>query len=517
MALLLAGTMTFSILGTGCGDKEKEEKKDFKDVIYSFSEVLEEMKASMNGEKEFGGKGEMTLAFGDGVTALLGTEIKPITLAFDENQKNKKSGIDIALKYDSNDLITGNAVWDHSNKNIYWNMHEFGDFYLKMSLDDVFNNNTMVDMSDPEMDTEVNPYDMKALENLDIEKLAKDIGEYIDLIKKKTPDPKKVEKVTGEIDKHKYKFDAKTYEITNDDLITILSSVIDKAKKDSFLKDLLNTMGLDVKDYEAGLKELIADDNSSSDENENLVFTAFYNDDELAGIKIDDENLIMDIRIIDEDDVCAIDAKMKIEEDEISIFGSAKAKDGKFNGKYDLKFNINDSELGNQTINCSFKLKDAECKDDVFNGTIEFGMDIDTGFGVTISPVITLKSNSTKDKADVSLNLKMQDVDYATFSMVIEMTDAKDVALPTGKVYDMKNEKDMETVSAEINANMDTFLEKVRTVIGEDLYNVLTATSSSETYDYDEDMADFDFNYDADVYNVEIGDNENMDVLQMAA
>ena len=46
----------------------------------------------------------------------------------------KKSGIDIALKYDSNDLITGNAVWDHSNKNIYWNMHEFGDFYLKMSI-----------------------------------------------------------------------------------------------------------------------------------------------------------------------------------------------------------------------------------------------------------------------------------------------------------------------------------------------------------------------------------------------
>lgn len=29
IALLLAGTMTFSILGTGCGDKEKEEKKRF--------------------------------------------------------------------------------------------------------------------------------------------------------------------------------------------------------------------------------------------------------------------------------------------------------------------------------------------------------------------------------------------------------------------------------------------------------------------------------------------------------
>lgn len=512
MAALLAGVMTVSVVTAGCGkndDEKDKSEKSIKEVTHSISDTLEQAEKAMKGELEFAYDANMNITFGSVLGNMVGAEIKPIDITTSTKQKGKKTAADMAFKYDSQTLVSVNSVYDHKDEKVFIQVPELNESYLTGTKDDVLNIYDADGIADDtesssplslNVHTGLSKNSLNTLKDIDFEKLEDDAESYVDLIKEKAPEPKDGEKISGEIDGHKYTYDTKTYEIKGEDVKTISAAVVDKAKSDTFVKDIVLSMGVTEEEYNSTLDSAKAETDAMSEEEakEKLFeFDAYYDGDDLMGIKMNIEEANVDVNyiIIDDDDVMAMDYSVKCPDVEITVKGSAvKNDDDKINGELNYDMTIDD-------VKCAFKatLTDVAENDGVFTGTVTYDYNIDQD-GTTISPIVVLTSNSTKDKMDLSFAVSMNDTEYFTVKMTGEETDASDITLPTGTLYSLTNEKDLE--SYEASCDFNGFSQHVESVLGSDLINAFAAGSMSNTEDYDyEDYEDFGMAEDEDELN----------------
>lgn len=507
MSALLAGVMALSVVTTGCGKNDEEKnksEKSVKEITHSISDTIEQAEKAIKGELEFAYDANLNVTFGSVMKDLVGVELKPIDVSTSAKQKGKKTSADIAVNYDSKSLVSLNSVFDHTTETMYFKVPELSDAYLTGTVNDFAElakrGEKLVPSEDEKStsaDIDLNKDMLNVLKGIDFEKLGDDLDTYVDLIKEKAPEAKKGDNISGEIDGHKYDYTTKSYEINGNDVKTIADAVVDKAKKDSLIKDIAIAMGCSEDEYnsslDSALKSFIEDITGDAAE-ESVVINVYYNKDgEYRGWSSKDEDVDFNIVLIDNDDVFAMDYIIKFDGTEVTLKGSAAKTDDKINGEF--KFNANMQEEGN--FNGKFVVTDLEAKEGIFKGTIssEFNLNVS---GVIITPKIVIKSNSTNDKLDLSCSLGMGDVDYVTLAMTCEKTDASDITLPTGTMYNMTNEDDMKKYMSSCDVNKLT--ENIKNALGEELYNAIISDSDDDIYDYE--------NYDEDYLTDVIKEDE---------
>lgn len=507
MSALLAGVMALSVVTSGCGKNDEENnkpEKSVKEITHSISDTIEQAEKAIRGELEFAYDANLNVTFGSVIKDLVGVELKPIDVSTSAKQKGKKTSADIAVNYDSKSLVSLNSVFDHSTETMFFKVPELSDAYLTGTVNDFVelakSGENLVPSEDEKSasaDIDLNKNMLNILKGIDFEKLGDDLDTYVDLIKEKAPEAKKGDNISGEIDGHKYDYTTKSYEINGNDVKTIAAAIIEKAKEDSLIKDIAVAMGCNedeyISDLDSALKSFTEDITGDSAE-ESVVINVYYNKDgEYRGWSSKDEDVDFNIVFIDDDDVVAMDYIIKFDGTEVTLKGSAAKTDDKINGEF--KFNANMQEEG--SFNGKFILTDVEENDGIFNGTIssEFNLNVS---GVIITPKIVIKSNSTNDKLDLSCSLGMGDVDYVTVAMTCEKTDASDITLPTGTMYNMTNEDDMKKYMSSCDINK--FTENIKTALGDELYNAIMSDSDDDIYDYE--------NYDEDYLTDVIKEDE---------
>lgn len=506
MSALLAGVMALSVVTTGCGKNDEEKnksEKSVKEITHSISDTIEQAEKAIKGELEFAYDANLNVTFGSVMKDLVGVELKPIDVSTSAKQKGKKTSADIAVNYDSKSLVSLNSVFDHTTETIYFKVPELSDAYLTGTVNDFAelakSGEKLVPSEDEKStsaDIDLNKDMLNVLKGIDFEKLGDDLDTYVDLIKEKAPEAKKGDNISGEIDGHKYDYTTKSYEINGNDVKTIVSAVVDKAKEDSLIKDIAIAMGCSEDEYNSDLDSAKSSINESIDEEiKDKTFTVdiYYDNDILKGFKTNFDGADVNVILIDNDDVFAMDYIIKFDGTEVTLKGSAAKTDDKINGEF--KFNANMQEEGN--FNGKFVVTDLEAKEGIFKGTIssEFNLNVS---GVIITPKIVIKSNSTNDKLDLSCSLGMGDVDYVTLAMTCEKTDASDITLPTGTMYNMTNEDDMKKYMSSCDVNKLT--ENIKSALGEELYNAIISDSDDDIYDYE--------NYDEDYLTDVIKEDE---------
>lgn len=510
IAALLAGVMALSVVTSGCGDNEERKKtseKNVKDITHSISNTLEQAKKAMRGELEFAYTANANITFGSAISDLTGVELKPVDITTNAKQKGKKTSADMSVNYDSKTLVSINSVIDHENAAMFLKIPELSDAYLTGSKDDIVKlmesqENSLMTNENGMMNSgaSVNNTMLNCLKDIDFKMLEDDMKSYVDLIKEKAPEAKEGDKISGEIDGHKYEYNTKTYEINGNDVKTIASAVVDKAKADTFIKDIAISMGATEEEYNSGLdsaKNKI--DSMSQEEAKEKLFDldAYYNGDNLMGIKVNIENSIdINYIVIDEDDVMAVDYMVKSEGYEMSSVGSITEKDGKINGEYNGNMNV-DGMSG------TFKITmiDVAENDDVFSGTIKCDFNV-VQDGITLAPSLVLTSNSTKDKIDMSYSMSINEAEYFTIKITGEKTDASDIKIPDGTMYNITKEDDMERYMS--SCDILKFTDNLKSVLGEENFNAFTQSGTDDYYyeddyydEYDEDYL-FDMNEDLD-------------------
>lgn len=506
MSALLAGVMALSVMTTGCGKNDEEKnksEKSVKEITHSISDTIEQAEKAIKGELEFAYDANLNVTFGSVMKDLVGVELKPIDVSTSAKQKGKKTSADIAVNYDSKSLVSLNSVFDHTTETMYFKVPELSDAYLTGTVNDFAelakSGEKLVPSEDEKStsaDIDLNKDMLNVLKGIDFEKLGDDLDTYVDLIKEKAPEAKKGDNISGEIDGHKYDYTTKSYEINGNDVKTIADAVVDKAKKDSLIKDIAIAMGCSEDEYNSDLDSAKSSINESIDEEiKDKTFTVdiYYDNDILKGFKTNFDGADVNVILIDNDDVFAMDYIIKFDGTEVTLKGSAAKTDDKINGEF--KFNANMQEEG--SFNGKFVVTDLEAKEGIFKGTIssEFNLNVS---GVIITPKIVIKSNSTNDKLDLSCSLGMGDVDYVTLAMTCEKTDASDITLPTGTMYNMTNEDDMKKYMSSCDVNKLT--ENIKNALGEELYNAIISDSDDDIYDYE--------NYDEDYLTDVIKEDE---------
>lgn len=510
IAALLAGVMALSVVTSGCGDNEERNKtseKNVKDITHSISNTLEQAKKAMRGELEFAYTANANIEFGSGFSELAGYELKPVDFTTTTKQKGKKTSADMSVNYDSKTLVSINSVIDHENAAMFLKIPELSDAYLTGSKDDIVNlmesqGNSLVTNENGMMNSgaSVNNTMLNCLKDIDFKMLEDDMKSYVDLIKEKVPEPKEGDKISGEIDGHKYDYNTKTYEINGNDVKTIASAVVDKAKADAFIKDIAISMGATEEEYnsalDSALKSFIEDVTGDATE-ESVAINVYYDKDgKYRGWSTKDEDVYVNILVVEDDDVMAMDYSFKAEGFEFSMAGSLTVKDNKINGDIDAVLNVNGLK---ETMKITYI--DVAENDNVFSGKVVADVTAEQEGIEPMDMTIVLESNSTKDKMDVSFAFSMSDKDFVTISMTMEETDASDITLPTEMIYNITKEDDMERYIS--SCDIMKFYDNLKSVLGEDTLNAITQSGVDDNYyeddyyEYDEDYL-FDMNEDLD-------------------
>ncbi|MDE6150161.1 MAG: hypothetical protein K2F81_08780 [Ruminococcus sp.] len=508
IAALLAGVMALSVVTSGCGDKEEKNKtseKSVKDITHSISNTLEQAEKAMRGELEFAYNANANIEFGSAISDLAGVELKPVDITTNTKQKGKKTSADVSFNYDSKTLVSFNTVFDHSSETMFLKVPELSDAYLTGSKDDLVklieaqeNSLAINENSMENSEIALSENVLKGLKNIDFNKLEDNMKSYVDLIKEKIPEPKEGDKISGEIDGHKYEYTTKSYEINGNDVKTIAAAVVDKAKTDTFIKDIAISMGATQEDYNSALDSALksfTEDITGDVAEESVVINVYYNKDgEYRGWSSKDEDVVINIISINDDDVMAMDYTIKTDEMEMTIKGSAVEENDKANGEFNLIIDVKDTE--DVTTAMKITLTDVVVKDDVFSGTITYDMTVEGEGAEQIDMTIVLKSNSTKDKMDISCAISVFEKDYVTISMTMEETDASDITIPEGMMYNITKEDDVQRYMS--SCDILKFSDNLKSVLGEEIFNAFTQSGTDDYYYEDDDYYDMEINEDLD-------------------
>ena len=544
---LLAFALSAMMLFTACGEKDEkddDEKKvngkndassslnvdfEFKgiDSAVSYAEnAIAQVEDALEGKVDTGVTTEISVSFGDAIINEIGVDVKEFKLA---NSAKVKVGIvanDMILYYDGNSLISLNTVIDDST--VYFRVPEVSDSYIKGDVSDmeslltttnqVENNvaGSLAMVANPGMIEGANADAIaSAMENIDEEKISELIDEIVKIVEKNMPKGEKGDKVSGDINGIKYDYTTKIFKITGkntyDTAVEFFNLIKDDkdiaAAYDSVMADTKQEMidsgyytEAEVEEVYPSFDKLISDALTSMEaekedaysSKETVDFVVYYDGEEATGICFEDETNSLELVLVDRAE--EIGLKISADNEEFKEYTdmtfSVEGVDGKYNALFKV---VNDYEEDEFDSTAEFGFNsDVEIVDEesgAFKGEIEFFM----GTGDERMSLV-LTSDSTAKNTDISMELIFNNESMITIGLTSVETNASDVTIPSGKVYDFSNEADVDAFSNE--ADLEGLESHFRTVLGDDLFAVMFESEDyDDDYDYDYDY-DFDYEYD---------------------
>lgn len=528
---VLAAVLGVAVVGSGVGyyftrnsdDTKAKNKNSIQNVADNINNTLDNAKKAVNGELDFSYDATAKITFGQGFTDNGGMALSPISLTTSTKQKGQNTSADFTLAYNDQTLCSLNAVYSRDNKTAYAKVPELSDAYLMCNVDtakELINNSLSssgIDLSTLESEASATQFDTEAFEA--------SLDGYGEAFKGALPEAKDGENVKGSIDDIEYEYTTKSYTITGTDASKAVTAVLEKAKTDENLKSYYDetlksvyetyeveagTSG-ETATYESLIQEMIDSMNSSLSEDDGTTvnFDIYYNSaDEFVGFNITPNEETGNIKFItvDSDTVNGVDFNFDIsDEEKMTVYGSSKTEDDTTNGTYSL--NLTASGL---SVEGTYVLTDIKQTESAFSGKIRTDLNV-TQSDTSISGWCELNSNSTDDNLDISYELGLNGQSFVTFAVTTTKTEASDITIPSeGTFYDATDETQLD----EYLNGCDTagFMTNIQTVLGDELYGMLSSgmTSSEDDYDYGDDYyyddTDYDqylSDYDVDTYSAE--------------
>lgn len=426
-------------------------------------------------------------------------KLKPVDVSALIKQKDRKTAADINVKYDSENAVTLNTVYDYDTDTTYLRIPELNDAYLSAKGEEAFMFLNLIDMfSAPddyyddyydededynEDDSDDEDYEddyvtypdfdieniIKNIDNIDFELLEKDINEYLDIIETKLTgaDGENVSVKMGERD---FTLATKVYNITGQDFQNAVNAVADKLRNDSLLKDLFVQLGGEEENYSKMIDEIITEVNDMrpSELTEKFVVTVYMNDGTIVGVgTADDESESRDI-IIADDTFIGVDSYVKDDYSTEITNGAVTVEDNKINGSFEDKMVFDDDTYYSEKTT----FDNVVIGNDVLSGKIIIDTEdnsYDDGEVYKSSSVITFDCNS--DKLNLLYVTTEDGKEVMSLTLTGEKVEITDIEIPTEKVYSIGNQEDFAAYVE--SADFEGFMTNLKNVLGDELFEEL--------------------------------------------
>lgn len=511
---VLSGVLALTVVGSGAayyfefvkdsGDgKAKTADESSQSGAVTIDEAAKNIEAQLNKAQQLA-KGEYNGAYTAQVTYKpsqsvsdtvgLSTPLSDVSVSVEAKQKDKMTSVNYGFNYGANSVISANMVIDNANETAYFQIPEFSDAYLTGNADDlaalvqeyasaagtgtVFDEDySSYDFDDYDSDDsyEASSYtadmmaspaaglsdlNVDALSDIDFDALLTDLETYGDTIKENAPEATDGADKTGEIDGKSYTLTTKTYTITKEDGKKIAQAVADKAKADETLKGAMTSAGLSEDDYNSMWDGLL----TSIDEGDDnaLTFDVYYNGDEVQGFKAEGGDDSYQIVNYSTDKQMILDWKFTSDgTDEFVAAGAVDIDGDTINGS--VKMTMNDSD---ETTNVTATYDNLTAGEDSLTGKITINV---TDSSDNISMVYDFNNSGTN--IDTNIALSANDTDLGTIAITAQETDASDITVPSGTMYNISDDDQLDQYVSSMNG--DAWLESLKTTLGEELYNLI--------------------------------------------
>ncbi len=442
---VLAALTALTVTACGSVDTSSKETKDektkvtqdsdttVKDSVKKVGERVQNVgrtvSQALSGELDFAYAGSAKLSFGEAFTEEAGTQIKPVTITAGTKQKGGKSQADVSLAYDTETLLSFNAVADNEAQVVYFKIPELSDAYISATPDDFkalftkapkFGN---IEIGDGMTLDGIEDF----LGDIDFDALFEDLEGYCELIDEKLPEGTDGGKLTGDIDGNAYEYDVVSYEVTGQMVYDIADSVSQKAKGDQQLKDLFAKFGVEGTEYDNAVDSFITElksaDQSELDKTA-FVIDLYKNGDEPCGFNLylPDEDANIKAVTVANDSTIGIDfSATEKGTEKAAVKGAFTDVDETVNGSLAITA---------EGVNANITAKDLKPEGDLFSGTITANVAYNGE-----SFVGTVVSDSTEDKLSITANADLNGKNLLNLTVDGEPTDASDITLPSGTIY----------------------------------------------------------------------------------
>lgn len=505
--LILAAGLIAGIKG-GTFSKDKDETSDkpsgrfefegLNDTFAFASASMEKINGIFSGSANVGNFSKLTFtpdqSLLDEMDGSEAAGLKSVSVSSDVKVKGESSAADICLDYDGERLVTLNTVY--SDNTAYFRVPELNEAYVKGNVEQLITEEIGNYGEEIEIPEEV----QNALNAFDGEKCSRLLNDFLDIVRDGLPEGKNSGETSGKINGISYKYDVVTVEVTEEDVRNISVALIEKFRGDSDVKALYDAFNAaaeerlaengDVPDeklpefdeYCQMLLDLVNEDVSdSSESSQSLKFKLFYDGDRLMGFSTSEDDEDITAVIIDNEEEFAVGISgINSDGEETRLDFSVTGKDGDYEGKLNF-VSAEDTDM-NFTAGFVSDTEEQNVDSGVYKGTLEVYL---TSEGHTLKAVIDSDCDTDSSKAAVSV--LFDDKQYFTVEFESVITNASDVTLPTGKVYDISNEADMQEYSE--GCDLQGFEQYLKDALGEELYDALTDEFSQPT-EYDEPMID---------------------------
>ncbi len=495
VSVILASTAMLSGCGKIEGDSD-EEKKTIKEnvgtVFSSVSNTGETIEKALSGETDTGYSAELKIDLGE---LIVGKKTETITISAEAKAKNGNAQTIIGAKYGKDAIATLDMVRDGENGNVYIGIPELSPAYMLVT--EAGAEQMITDMIEEEYgmsyDELLREYEaaMGGLENmdipeLDVEQLEESLEGYFTIVKDTFPQQADAGKITGEVGDVSYELDKKTVTLTEADAVNTVKALAEKLKTDDTMLDLMaQRSGMTKEELVEQIDLYLADVPEQGEmDNEPITFDIYYQDDTCAGFGYEaDGSKVNFVYYITDSEFCL---DFDITEKGVKEgFDMSATTDG-YITNVDANFNADG-------VNMTFSIDDFKIVDEetgAFQGTMSASVKEN---GQTVAS-FEAKSDSTADKLDLSFSAKMQGEELISATLTGKKTKASDVKIPSGQVYDITDEDQMEQYGATVDT--EAFEKRLEGIMGSMSGNI----GGIDPDDYKDLMDDME-----DLYGDEIG------------
>lgn len=401
------------------------------------------------------------------IEALIGISLDSIGFDIVSAAEDKTSYQKIGINLNDTPLITGEMFIDQAEKEILFFLPELSSAYLRQSLD----------MSDYGMDDIDLDGFVELTDKLSSESTGEFIKRYAKIITGGIDDVKLTKKEQLTVGDLTVEANLLTVTINPEDLMNILAKVLEEAKNDEYILDLLPTFDVTKDEYLEAIDKAIAEVQSSLDdltENEELINMLLYvgKDGSILGRKIKligDSDEIVNINYFNLEDNNKGTYELYIDEESdnsvIQVTGSHTKENGAYTGSG--KFKVDSYESGPAEIDFEYNgIKSVVKNNRVYlEGNINIssyemmGMEIALEFGVKDQEqLFTIKLNMGKASL-VTLESSTKYLDDFTMPKPDSNAD----------IYDLTTEAEAYALTVDIQSYISALSDR----LGVDLNNLL--------------------------------------------
>lgn len=502
LALTVSVILSSTALLGGCGSVEGDyedtagEKKtvmeNITSVFTSASNAGETITSALAGETDTAYSAELSVDFGDALTKDAGVDLDTLTLTSDSKIKNGNAQTVIKGKYGKDTVATLDIVRDKETGNVYVGIPELSPAYMMVTGDFLEQQaNGLIDEFESSIDVSTDItvsgdqlMSADQLPEISEEDLEKMMDKYLTIVTDSFDEAKDGGTVSGDIDDVEYEFDKKTLTVTNQQLTDMMIKLAEAAKDDEVILDIIDQMGaaegVTVEDYQAAINEALSEMKNTPVQQASAEVELYYQDDEIAGFVMDvDGNKIEAFFYMTDTKLCG---KFGINSAEENMQMTLSAQTDGYMTDLTMRMDIDkDNYMVFEADD--FKVVDEETG--AFKGKMNF-----TVKAADMSMSVDFVSESTAKKTDFEITMNMDGENMMTVKFVGEETKATDVTIPSGQVYDISDEAQMEAYGATVDA--EGFMADLQEILGDDLGAMGSMGGMGSMEDYEDMMGAYE-------------------------